>query len=104
MNANRVRFMLEGQALGSDDCVVVLCHEHDCVNPAHHVIGTPQDVRTVWNDQLHPYCQSLLREAFRAGQIEIELLTNDFKISLRVARAILSEEIIVSSKFDRSPQ
>ena len=103
MKANRVRYLLAEQELRPYDCVVTLCHEHDCVNPAHHVIGTSQDVRTVWDDHLRPYWQSVLRDAYKAGEMSIDYLTNGFEISPHVARAILDEEIVASSAFDTTP-
>ena len=103
MKANRVRYILAGQDLGPDDCVTTLCHQHDCVNPAHHVIGTAQDVRTVWNDRLHPYWQSVLSEAYRTGEMKIEYLTSGFELSPHVARAILDEGTVASSASDTTP-
>jgi len=92
MNANRAYCLLNGHEFQTGECIVTLCRQSKCVNPAHHVVGSIEDVRNVTNAQLEPFYQSVLRGAYAARKIKLENVMEGFKISKPVALAILSEE------------
>ena len=84
--------LLASTVIGPKDHVITLCRNHGCVNPAHHVLGTPEEAKAFEDDQLHPFNQSLLRGAFKAKKLKIETVMYGYDLSARVAQAMLLED------------
>ena len=92
MNANRAWLILDGWEIGPKDHVITFCRQHGCVNPAHHVIGSPMEAKVFEHEQLQPFNQSVLRGAFMAKKLKIETVMYGYELSARVAKAMLIED------------